>query len=58
MSRKHFQALAAMVKDTFEAAEITTVGRDQLAARLADFCAEQNERFDRNKFLAACGVGS
>ena len=30
-------------------------GHEWLAARLAEFCAEQNPRFDRDRFMRAAG---
>ncbi len=32
--------------------------RQKIAAQLADACAADNPRFDRARFLAACGVQS
>lgn len=57
MTRKHFQALAAMLKQ----AKPIGAGMDRycwhrLCHQLADFCQSQNARFDRAKFLEACGT--
>ena len=51
MTRKHFVALAKAVATLADAAE-----RKSLAEALATVCASQNERFDRDKFMAACGA--
>lgn len=60
MTRKHFEALAAMVRETpltgvVEGRDMANV-REHFAHTLADFCQDQNSRFDREKFLAACGI--
>jgi len=54
MSRKDFTALAALVAEYAENGG--GVGVERLAADLATFCREQNPRFDRDRFMRACGV--
>ncbi len=60
MTKKHFEAVAAAIE-----AQLTE-GRDEwerglnagilrTAQGLAKYYAEQNPRFDRQRFLAACG---
>jgi hypothetical protein len=50
MTRKHFIALAQTV------AAIETPAKRREQARInADICAQSNPRFDRARFLAACG---
>lgn len=51
MTRKDFQALADIV------AEVPGqgCGPEWLATRLAEFCATQNPRFDRDRFMRAAG---
>lgn len=51
MTRKHFEALAAITKSI---SNETT--RKFVAAEQADYFASQNPHFDRQRFLAACGV--
>jgi hypothetical protein len=51
MSRKHFKAIAAAI-----AAILDPSDRRRIAEALADVCRESNPRFDRARFLAACGV--
>lgn len=54
LTRRHFVALAAIVM-----AHARKHGcGDSLAAAVADYCASQNPRFDRGKFLEACEVTS
>ncbi len=64
MSRKHFIALAKMVSE-LRAESMgaqgmegwrSLVDSDDLAVRLADFCASENAQFDRARFLRACGI--
>lgn len=51
MTRKHFAAIAAIV------AQITVPNnRRETAHRFADWLKGDNPRFDRARFLAACGV--
>lgn len=61
MTQKQFIAIAAAVKasrDMFGDAEEGTAYDyvlNDVTTRLADVCEGENERFDREKFLAACG---
>lgn len=53
MTRQHFKAIAAAmaaVKPTRNTAQW-----DKHVLALADMCAQENPRFDRTRFLAACG---
>jgi|KBSSwiStaDraftv2_1062776.scaffolds.fasta_scaffold25388_6 hypothetical protein len=73
MSRKDFVAVAAAIKNQYDAAiqlrnlpgqdgqsiaegntRVFTIER--MANRLADVFSDANPRFNRNIFLAACGV--
>ena len=51
MSRKHFQALASAIAQIHD-----PVLRRAAAERIADVCRQFNGRFDRERFLRACGV--
>lgn len=51
MSRKHFIALAAAIKAISNEDE-----RRRAAELIADVCQQSNARFNRARFLAACGV--
>lgn len=64
MTRKHFEALAKLIAnaerklmrgDLIHDAAVTQT-LDIIATDLADFCAAQNPRFDRARFLSACGL--
>ena len=69
MTKKHYEAIAAIIASTYNNANLyTTPGykdtakerRETLettASRLADYFAQDNPRFDRTRFLAACGIG-
>lgn len=65
MTRKDYVAIAAAVRDSLEHQAITIDYREgwnaaasSIAHRLADTLALGNERFDRERFLRACGVQS
>ena len=51
MSKKHFVALAKKIA-CIEDSEV----RKEVASAVADVCADCNDRFDRGRFLRACGV--
>jgi hypothetical protein len=64
MTRKDYQAIAILIKATiapdshdFDEAEPTLLERiTALAKGMADYMASENERFNRVKFLKACGI--
>lgn len=51
MTRKHFQAFADAIKAISDTKERATV-----AEFVANVCADQNPRFNRSRFMAACEV--
>jgi len=53
MTRRHFEQLAEAVRIEFAAEPAL---RARVARTLADYCAEQNGRFARDRFFNACGV--
>jgi hypothetical protein len=58
MSRKHFVVVAATLRLQLEAAiseEAKRAVRETIRALAVDFC-DFNPNFDRNRFLAACGL--
>jgi hypothetical protein len=58
-TRQHYQAIADVVTvraDCGCADMFTRAERTQLAEKLADMFAHDNPRFDRDRFLTACGV--
>lgn len=58
MTKKHYIAIAKVIRSNINAGvglgEI--YGIESLALALADTFAAENARFDRGRFLAACGV--
>lgn len=63
MTRKHFEALAAALKEHGQTAlgDSATAHDPQalfadLTWSIADTCARFNPNFDRTRFLKACGV--
>lgn len=69
MTKKQFQAVADLFNDAME--DMTDyshmdtgyiVGRaagiEAMAQDMADYFQKENPRFDREKFLDACGMGS
>lgn len=60
MTRKDFVAIAEAIKDARDALgfsdSIESRVLDSMAKSIANVCATTNPRFDRSKFLEACGV--
>lgn len=58
MTKKHFEAIAAINKSRVEHYDTTESDRVvlyTLISEQADYFANKNPRFDRDKFLTACG---
>lgn len=59
MSKKHYIAIAAILKDSANRNRMVPAAINSttdIARQLADYFASENERFTRERFLAACGV--
>ncbi len=64
MTKKDFEAVASAIKSAVETCGVNTVTADVNARRfaahvvgeLADRFVAANPRFDRSRFLAACGL--
>lgn len=48
MTKKHFEALASIIA--------TSANVEQVAEKVADFAAAENNRFDRRRFMVAAGM--
>jgi hypothetical protein len=66
MTKKHFVGLAEVIrqqrprndKSPMEDIDYAAYGKwEQMRDALASFCQSQNAQFNRERFLAACGVG-
>lgn len=60
MTRKHYEAIAAAIREESDAFPTDLVVRgtlERLASALGGVFAADNPRFDRARFLAACGIG-
>ena len=61
MSKKHFEAIAAEIKELYQRATRhespdEKTGVCNVARSLARVFSEFNPRFDRHRFLSACGL--
>lgn len=57
MSRKHYVAIAAVLKDwRIEDLDLGGAVSDDIAKDLAKLFKQDNIHFDRERFLNACGV--
>lgn len=66
MTRKDFQAIAKSLKDSrpdMSRTSMAKAGRDSAyvqwtitVEKFTGMCAAQNPNFDRDRFLAACGI--
>lgn len=63
MTRIDFNAIAQAIKDgqwvncdTVEQVRVMRASLGKVARQIADYAATRNPRFNREKFLAACGV--
>ena len=54
MTRKDYVMIADVIKNLDEC--IDSYGLDVLVENMSDALAKDNPRFDRARFLAACGV--
>lgn len=62
-TRQHYKAIAEIIKSEYTAFDGTgeddSEGKDatiKIARKLADYFEPENPRFDRNKFMTACGL--
>ena len=62
MTRKHYIKFAGTFRHALDLSQqrdllVNNAVRD-IADTMADICAADNPRFDRERFLAACGMGT
>lgn len=58
MSKRHFEALAAIIDNTRQHVEGGYTARGamlEIAQHVAEVCRNENPQFDRARFMAACG---
>ena len=58
MTRKDYQLIANVFNDLAQVIELKGTVAENLIKMLADDLQADNPRFDRARFLAACGVQS
>jgi hypothetical protein len=56
MTKRHLEQLAEGVRQYVRTSRVTHVQHRLLAQAIADICERHNPRFNRQKFLTACGV--
>ena len=60
LTKKDFKAVAEIIKDSYNydwcGREMSKVCFNRVAKRFANYFATQNPRFNRQKFLDACGL--
>lgn len=67
MTKKHYESIAASIKSEIEktgkdgwespfAAKVWKTAHETTALNMADIFAADNPRFDKSRFLAACGL--
>jgi hypothetical protein len=63
LSKKHYERIATTIAEAAPAQGMPddwsrgcNAGREYIAGHLANYFEQDNERFDRARFLAACGV--
>lgn len=61
LTKKHFKAVAEVIKSQImqyyiQERHACANGVESIAYHLADYFATQNPRFDRERFMKACGL--
>ena len=59
MSKKDYELIAATIRterELFDGNEAAEIGIERIAYGRTDLFYENNDRFDRDKFLIACGI--
>lgn len=61
MTKRDFERIATAFRENLDECSddpVATLALTRGAWAIADVCAESNTRFDRHRFLVACGVES
>lgn len=59
MTRKHFESIAGVFNNNMPMFQNTRENAEafrMMANEMADMCANQNPRFDHERFIRACGL--
>ena len=56
MTKKDYELIASALNNTYLGHKEWVRTLEQIAGTLADTLAEHNPKFNRNKFLTACGI--
>ena len=60
LTKQHYEAIAEIVKESWDydscGQTMSRVCYNRISKRLADYFTRDNLRFNRQKFLDACGV--
>lgn len=58
MTKKHYKAIAEIIKaeTSHVNPKFLFIPTEELSNKLADYFEQDNDRFDRDKFLSACGL--
>jgi hypothetical protein len=54
MTRKHYEAIAAVINATADANRGNAGVLLEVAQGIAEFCADENPAFNRARFISAC----
>ena len=56
MTKKHFEAIASIMHEVKPntCGMVTTVGWFEIVEKLADYFQEENQRFNRSRFVSKC----
>ena len=56
MTKKHYTAIAVILKNSREYRDISDMAHYKIADSLASYFALDNKNFDRTRFLQVCGI--
>lgn len=56
MTKKHYEAIAAIIKHHRDNCDISDMAAYEIATGLAYEFEKDNKNFNRTRFLAACGI--